>query len=793
MGIKIKHNLKEIGDMEELGVVGRGIPRLDAVGKVTGKAVFTSDFVVPGMIHAKVLRSPYPHARIRGIDTSGAERLPGVRAIIEPKDVPPVSIGQFLGDQYVLCHDNVVRCTGDPVAAVAADTEEIAEAALELIEVDYEEIPAVFDVEEAFRQDPQVIVHPDLRAYKPGPLPWYPDPERPNVCHTYKIRSGDLARGFQEADLIIQNTYTTARILHCQMESHVAVAWFEPDGGLTVMTPCQLLYNLKSLLCRLFDLSPSRVRLLSTFIGGAFGAKGQARAEPVAALLAQKSRRPVRLAFTREEMSRVGGHRVPMIFDIRDGVKRDGTLVAREVRALLALGAYSDTGFLLVKRTPVGAVGTYRVPNFKLDCYGVYTNEPLTTALRGFGAPEIQWAIEQQMDVIAERLGIDPVEIRKRNVLKEGDRDACGMTVQSVGVTECLDRVKEWIGWGEKPVENSGSWKRGKGIAIGNKSIQTGVSSVVIVKVWQDGVIEVRHSVARLGQGTETCLAQIAADQFGVPVRQVRVVSGDTAFCPPDFGTVASVSLVHNGHALILACRDAKRQLFELAAPMLGAEPGDLKTSGGSIYVMGTEEAIKISRLFTPLGIPLKGGEILGIGSFTSPRFPEDLETGQSERYVFSFSYGANAVEVAVNVDTGEVKLLRIASAFDTGKAINPMIVEQQIEGGVSMGISCTFEEVLIDRGAVFNNGFVDYPVFTAVDMPEVDNIETMIVEVPHRDGPFGAKGIGEVSLVAVAPAIANAVYDAIGVRIKDLPISRQKVLREAATQLSNSRGAGGQ
>jgi CO/xanthine dehydrogenase Mo-binding subunit len=766
--------------MEELKVVGKSIPRVDAVGKVTGRAVFTADFVVPGMIHAKVLRSPYPHARIRGIDTSKAEGLAGVRAIVAPKDAPPASIGLFLGDQYVLCHDNTVRCIGDPVAAVAADTEEIAEGALELMKVDYEEMPAVFDAEEAFRKDPPVIVHPALLSYKPGPLPWWPDPERPNVCHTYKIRSGDVVRGFQEADLIVENRYTTARIAHCQLESHVVVAWFEPDGGLTVMTPCQLPYSLKPLLCKLFNLSSSKVRLLSTFVGGAFGAKGQARAELMAALLAQKSRRPVRLAFTREEMFRFGGHRVPMVFDIRDGVKSNGTLVARDVKALLALGAYSDTGFLLVKRTPIGAVGTYRVPNFKLDCYGVYTNEPLTTALRGFGAPEIQWAIEQQMDIIAERLGIDPVEIRRRNVLNEGDRDACGMVTHSVGVTECLERVRKWIGWGKKPADDSAPWKRGKGIAIGNKSIQTGVSSVVIVKVWQDGVVEVRHSVARLGQGTETCLAQIAADQFGIPISQVRVVSGDTAFCPPDFGTVASVSLVHNGNALISACQDAKQQLFELAAPVLGAEPKDLTTGDGKIYVKGAEPAIRISRLFTPLGIPLKGGKILGIGSFTSPYSPEDLETGQSERYVFSYSYGANAVEVAINVETGEVKVLRIASAFDMGKAVNPSIVEQQIEGGVTMGISCAFEEVSVDKGTVFNNGFVDYPIFTAMDMPEVENISTMIVEVAHQEGPFGAKGIGEVPLVAVAPAIANAVYNAIGIRIKDLPISRQRVLGDA-------------
>lgn len=766
--------------MEEPKVVGKSVLRLDSAEKVTGRAKFSSDFKMSGMLYTKVLRSPYPHAKILSIDTSKAESLLGVRAVITPEDMPPITTAPLLGDQYVLCQDNIVRCVGEAVAAVAADTIEIAEEALGLIEVDYEELPAVFDVEEAFRTDPPAIVHPDLPKYKAlTGLPIRPDPERPNVCQTYKIRSGDVERGFQEADLIVENRFTTARIQHAQLEPHLADAWFEPDGSLTISSSTQLAHLLKSWLGRIFSLPPSKVRILSPYIGGGFGGKGGLRAEAIAALLAQKSGRPVRLAYTREDMFIFGGHRVPYTIYVKDGAKRDGTLIAREITMMLAIGLYSDFVALLVRRAAAGAVGTYRIPNFKLDSYGVYTNLPLTGALRGFGCPEVEWPIEQQMDIIAEKLGIGPVEIRKKNVLNEGDRDVSGMVTHSIGVRECLDKVAEWIGWGEKPVEEGGPWKRGKGIAIGNKSASAGSTSVVIVKVWQDGMIEVRHSAAQLGQGIKTTLAQIAAEEFGVPVEQIRIVSGDTAYCPFDFGTVASRSLIHNGNALIAACQDAKKQLFKIAASKLGASPEDLATSEGKIYMKaGSEKSINITELFTPLGIPLEEGEILGRGSYTGPMMPEDPETGQSERSVYDYSHTANAVDVAVNVETGEVKVLRSGMACDMGKAINPKIVEGQIEGGIGMGIGTTiYEQVVLYKGAVVNASFTDYHIPTTLDVPKGENSKAMIVEATEPEGPFGAKGVGELPLVAAAPAIANAVYNAVGVRIKDLPLSKERVL----------------
>lgn len=485
-----------------------------------------------------------------------------------------------------------------------------------------------------------------------------------------------------------------------------------------------------------------------------------------------------------------GGHRASCIIDIKDGVRRDGTLIAREIRFTADLGAYSDWGPLHVRRAAIGAVGTYRIPNFKLDSYGVYTNLPLTTPLRGLGCPEIEWPIEQQMDMIAKKLGIDPVEIRKKNILNEGEIDVSGMVTHSIGVKECLDKVVEWIGWSEKSAKEGISWKKGKGIAIGNKSVPGGQTSVVIVKVLQDGTVEVRHSAVHLGQGVETTLAQIAAEEFGVPLEWITVVSGDTIFCPYDFGTVGSRSLIANGNALKAACQNCKQQLFRIAAPKLRVSSKDLETSKGKIFVKAEpERSFNINELFNSQGISLTGGEILGIGSFTTPIEPENPETGQSERSVFDYSHTANAVEVAVNVETGEVKVLRSGMACDVGKAINPKIVEGQIDGGIGMGIGITiFEEVVLEKGSVMNNGFTDYHIPTTLDMPRWENSKAIIVEVSEPEGPDGAKGVGELTLVATAPAIANAVYNAVGVRIKDLPLSKEKIwmgLRKMEKDLS--------
>ncbi len=762
--------------------LGNNIPTKESFEKVTGQAQYCSDFKEPRMLHAKILRSPYAHARILNIDISGAEKLPRVRAVVGPQEVPKTPIGRVIADQHVLCWDNIVRFVGDPVIAVAADTVKIAEEAIDLIEIDYEELPAVFDLEEAFSLNPPAVVHPDLLQYTVinQHTPWHPLPERPNVCQTFNLRAGDVEKGFLEADLIVENKFSTARIQHCPLETHVAIAWWEPDGSLVLRVATHEAGPTKSVLESVFKLPPSKVRQLSSYIGGSFGGRG-IMAEPICALLAKKSERPVRLAFSREEMFIAGRHRVPMVFEIKDGVQKDGTLVAREMIVKLPLGGYSQAGFHVGTRVIVGgSVGTYRVPNFKADSYCVYTNEPFIGPFRGFGVPEVTWAIEQQMDIIAEKLGINPAVLREKNILAEGDRDAGGQITGHNGLKECLDKVTKWTELEKRPEKEDGPWKKGVGIAIGSKSIMTGTSSVVIVKVNPDGVIEVRHGNPQVGQSISTTLSQIAAEEFGVSVDSIKVVTGDTNYCGYDFGALSSRGLFHNGNALILACQEAKQRLFELVAAELEVKTKELATIEGRVYVKASpERAIKITDLFTSEGIPVKGGEILGIGSYTGAGTPQDPKTGQSAKYAVGYAYGANAVEVAVNVDTGEVKILRIWGAYDVGKAINPKIVEGQLEGGVVMTVGNTiFEQIVMDHGAVVNPNFIDYKIPTTTVMPNNEALKFMIVEVPDPQGPYGAKLVGELTTVPTAPAIGNAVYDAVGVRIKDLPITREKVLR---------------
>jgi CO/xanthine dehydrogenase Mo-binding subunit len=451
--------------------------------------------------------------------------------------------------------------------------------------------------------------------------------------------------------------------------------------------------------------------------------------------------------------------------------------VAREIRAILNAGIKGDVAHLVARNMAFGSVGTYRIPNFKWDGYGVYTNNPPTGAFRGFGTPEVTWAIEQQMDVLAEKLGIDSVEMRRKNLLREGDQDVCGQRAIAVGVANCLDRVAEWIGWGEKPVQEEGEWKKGKGIAIGNK-YTVSIPASATVKVHSDGTVEVRHGSIEMGQGINTVITQIAAEEFGIPMNCVKIVHGDTAVCPQDHGPVSSRSTFFTGNAVRLACQDAKMRLFEMASSKLGISMDKLGIGDGEIFVTSEPgKSIMIGDLFIH-EIPLKGSEVIGTASFVIPTMPEDAQTGQSERIVAYYGHFAHAVEVAVNVRTGAVKVLRIAGAADMGNPVNPEMVEGQLEGGFLMGIGTSiYEQIILKNGVVANPNFIDYKIPTTLEMPANDCVKAMIDPVPHPEGPFGAKGLGEGVIVPIAPAIANAVYNAVGVRIRDLPISAEKLL----------------
>jgi CO/xanthine dehydrogenase Mo-binding subunit len=768
--------------MGEFSVVGKSVPRIDAFEKVTGKAKYIEDLKLPGMLCAKVLRSPYPHARIVKINIAKAEKLSKVRAVITGKDAPEERLRYFIRDRYILARD-VVRFVGEPVAAVAADTAEIAEEALDLIEVEYEQLPAVFDAEEAMKTDPPVVIHPGLFNYSRGPL-LYPlyrfEPDLPNVYVHRPIRKGDVEKGFQESDLILENRFSLPMAQHSCLERHNAIAQPEPDGGLTVWVPTHMLYGQKANLCRLLSLTPSKLRVISLYVGGCFGGKAKVSVPGIAALLALKTGKPVRLVFNRDEVFIDGNSREAMIIYIKDGVKADGTLLVREIRLILNAGAYSGTTIQVAKNAAFGAVGSYRVPNFKLDSYAVATNGPPTGAFRGFGSTEVIWAIESQMDMIAEELDIEPLEIRKKNLLTEGEEDICGMITHSIGARECLDKVAEWIEWDKKTSLGEGPWKIGKGIALANKYSMPATLSVVNIKVHQDATIEVRSSAHEVGQGGSTALAQIAAEEFGTSIDKIKMVSPDTSITPFDAGTVSSRTTFHVGNALRIACQDAKRQIFEMVSEKARVPPENLYIKDGMVYVKGNDKEIRISELFAPGGYLFRGGELLGTGTYSGPIEYEDPETGQGKRTVAFYAHGANAVEVMVNEETGEVKVLRIGACFDMGQPINPKLCEGQMEGGAGMGLgTALYEEMVLENGVVANSNFLDYKIPSSMDLPTCENVKSMIVTAPHREGPFGAKGFSEGAMVALSPAIANAISRATGVRIRDLPITKEKVLKQ--------------
>lgn len=770
--------------MTELSVIGKSVPRVDAFEKVTGKADFVVNFQLPNMLSGKVLRSPYAHARIISIDASKAEKLPGVKAVATATNTPPISIGSFVTDVYVFPADLKVRYVGDGVAALAAETEEIAEEAIDLIDVEYEELPAVFDTEEAFRTDPPAIVHPNLSSYQcnyPG-VTWRLVPERPNVCNHFKVRHGSMEKRFEEADLIVENRYAVPRVHHSQMEPQVCVVWVAPDGTLTVKSSTQGIWLLRNEICRSFGLTPSNIRVECHYSGGGFGGKVGAVAEPYAVLLTLKcGGRPVKICYTRAEHFSSARSRVPVVTYIKDGAKKDGTLVAREATILVDMGAYANQALKVSMNAVYGLIGTYKIPNFKLDSYAVYTNTPLSGPFRGFGSAETIWAGENQLDIIAHELGLDPVEVRMKNILREGDINGFGEVTHSIGTRKCLEKVTKWIEWNKKPPAEKGPWKRGKGIALSNKYTRPGAPSCALVKVHPDGVIEVRHSSDELGQGLNTVVAQIAAESFGVSMDYVRVVNGDTAVCPYGWPPISSRETFYMGNAVLAACADAKRQVFEIAASKLGVPVVQLETRDRMVCVKGHPgKEIKIEELFRPAGLgnALMVGEIMGKGLFELPGIPEDPETGQSKRMVTSFSHGALAVEIAVNVETGELKVLKCAGCFDGGQPINPEMCKAQIEGGINQGIGIgVYEEMVMEGGVLLNPNFADYKLPTICEMPDIENVALMLAGAPHREGPFGAKGIGEGIMIPWPPAMSNAIYNAVGVRIKELPLNREKIL----------------
>lgn len=761
-------------------VIGTSPARVDAVDKVTGSAKYTSDFKPVNLTYGKLVTSPYAYARILSIDTSEAEKLPGVVGIITGKDVPDIRLGGYFMDRHILCKE-YVRYVGDFVACVAAETEDIAKKAASLVKVEYEVLDAVFDPEESFRSDCPVMIHKDLYSY--GEIDVAPespgggfDTSRPNQ-YVYGGRNiGDVEKAFEEADLIVENKYRLPRVSHCCMEPHATLVVPEADGSITVYASDQDGSLSQLEVAGAVGLDPSRVHFHIPYVGGGFGAKSGLSITPVAATLAMKIGRPVSLTQTREENFNSGDPRAAGVVYLKDGWKKDGTLIARKIRAYISGGAYSTHNAVMILAIPFGAVGSYKTPNFDCKSYGVYTNTPPTGPYRSLGSEYMVFAVERNMDIAARKLGMDRGELRLKNVLENGDIDAIGQTTSNNQSKRALLHALEKVKLNERrPPE--GPWVFGKGVSLGNKFTFFGPTGTCCTcKVYPDGYIEIRIFHVEMGQGALTVDAMAAAEEFHTTTDKIRVVFCNSDICPFDMGTYCSRGTFLNGNAVIEACNDAKQQIFQIASKKMGIDPEKLDVRDGFVYENGNEEnKIPFSDLYGFGGWLEEKSELIGRGTYSHPSGFDP----ECKNPVVFYSYGSWGIEVAVNTETGEVKLLNLDGAYDGGRIINVKAAEGQIEGAFSMGLGqALYEQVLFnDEGRIINGNYRDYKIPTFMDGPRNKDLRFEFVGEPDEEGPHGAKGMGEVSLTPVMPAVANAINDALGVEIMEMPITREKIL----------------
>ncbi|MFC1872987.1 xanthine dehydrogenase family protein molybdopterin-binding subunit [Chloroflexota bacterium] len=765
--------------MAELKVVGKNFTRVDAPDKVTGKTKYAGDYLEP-TLHAKILRSPHAHANIVNINTSQAEKLPGVRGIITPEDSPKARTGYILcKDKYILPLDGRVRYIGEPIAIAVADTEDIAEAALELIDIKYEVLDAVFNAEESMNLDCPVVIHPEKDDYsEPGVYLMGCVLERdiPNGCATLNIRRGDVEKGFAEADVIVENRYTSESGSQGRPELYVMDAWLDGDVY-TVRTARTRMWGCHGWLCGIFGLPPSKVRMITPFTGGAFGGKGTVVPEALALMAAKKTGKKVRLAYTREEEFLDTNMRPPVVVYVKDGVKKDGTLVARQVKTIIDIGSYGAAGGTISGFTSQqGLLGIYKCPNLRCDSYTVYTNHPPTGTMRGVEGPQICWAVESNLDECAKAIGMDPLEIRRKNVVDEGDISGLGQVLTNIAPRECLEKVAELLEWDKKPVSDD-KWKRGMGMAIANYGAGPWWPAGVTVKVYRDGTIEARIGTDESGQGLIQTMSQFAAESFNTSVEKVKIIRGDTQIVPWDWGSVASRSTWMTGNALLLACKDAKQKLIKMGENALKIPANELEIVDGSILSKKSpDKKVSFTQLFE-WDFAFGEGEIIGHGGYEAPHTKMEPFTGNSPNAFPSHSYQAYGMRVAVNIETGEVKVEKAVSAADIGQPVNYKMAEGQVEGSIGQGIGCALYEKF-DRanGVILNPNFSSYKCPTAPEIPDIKDISIAFVGKPHPDGPYGAKALGEMGLLPFSASIGNAVANALNMRLKDAPITRERV-----------------
>jgi len=757
--------------------VSRSVPRLEGVQKVTGAVEYIHHLRLPGMLYGKIVRSTVAHAVIVSIDSSAARDLPGVHAVVTGADVlklvPSPYYGPAFHDQPVLALGKVHH-VGEPVAVVLARDPHVADEGADLVVVEYDELPPVFDEVEATLPGAP-IVHAELRpAGTFADLKHLKGKTNTNIALEAQVRHGDVAAGFALADHVFEDTFKSGQVMHATLEPMVSLAETRTGKELTIHTASQSPSFVRMEVARMLGWPENKVRVRAAFLGGGFGAKLYIKLEALVAVLALIVRRPVRIGLTMEEQFyTITKHGTTV--RMKTGVTNDGTIVAREVRTWWNGGAFADVGPRVTQKSGFTAAGPYDIAHVALDSCAVYTNLPPAGAFRGFGIPQLVWAYESQADIIARRLGLDPVAFRLKNVLRDGDEHATGTIMSNAGVAACVESVARQIGWEQPFDRGTGVLRRGRGIAVGIKASISPTTSVALVTVAADGSCTLAISTVDMGQGSDTAMAQVAAETLGLRTESITVVHSDTDTTPYDMATLGSRSTYHMGHAVRLAADDARNQLLALAATYLGVPAATCGCEDGVIST-GDGRSMTFRELFVARS-GMQSGNVVGSGSFEPPYAKPDLATGQSKDVTPFWMIGATAVEITVDTETGRITVDRMVSAGDVGRAINPAIVERQLSSAAIMALGSSLSELMVfEHGQVVNASLADYKIPSFLDIPPEIGVE--LIEDPHPNAPYGAKGVGESGAFAPAPAIANALEDATGVRVREMPLLPERVLR---------------
>ncbi|MBX3513840.1 MAG: xanthine dehydrogenase family protein molybdopterin-binding subunit [Xanthobacteraceae bacterium] len=744
-------------------IIGKSFPRLDARGKVSGKAIYGTDFAMQGMLHGKLVHSPIASGEIISVDTSRAMAMPGVYEVVTAKDIPAQRYGSFVKDMEVFASGRV-NFIGQPVAAVVARTAEEAEAAAKAVKVEYREQAAVFTTEDAVKADAP-LVHPDWQEYKAVPTV----KRQGNITNQARLVLGDVDKALKESYRVFTHRFVTNVVHPGYTEPRAAIAHWADGSQLHVWSNTQLPFEAQATLAEIFKITPSQVRVNVTVIGGGFGGKLRLGVEHYAAAAALKAGRPVKFVSSCEEEMTSALPRQPLTIDLTTGVTKDGKILAKAASILVDTGATSGSGVGVASSVMLMLAGPYKIPNLRLESRSVYTNKTPTGSFRAPAGPQGNFAVESQMDIIADALGIDPLEFRLRNIVREGDLAPNGQKLESVSLEECLLKAADAIGWKDRRPEPG----RGKGIACAWWTTTSG-SSGVYVKVGPDGQVFLNTGCAEIGTAALTGAAQVLAEALGIELGSIQIVSGDTASTPFDFGAQGSRTAFAVGNACIDAVGKLHQRMKEIAAKQFSAKAEEIEIDGGAAKfgdkLLPLKEIAAIAQT--------SQGGLIAHGTFIAPPTLHDKE--RTENMVItainSPSFHAHAVDLSVDAETGEVKIHDYVVVQDVGRAINPTYIEGQIEGGVVQGIGQALsEEIVYENGIVRNAGLTDYKMPTAMDAP---NIRSFIVESPSKVGPYGAKGVGEPPVIHPPATIANAIASAVSARVQTLPITAEKIVR---------------